>query len=277
MHHPFAFCRLCFSGLLIFIFSPVIYGQPSALPRAHAHNDYRHPRPLIDAWEQGFISIEADIHLIKGELYVSHGKPLFRKKKHTLRNLYLQPLQEIVSRQNGQVYPGYDGPFYLMIDVKTDAERTYEVLHQQLQEYASILTRYPGGEVKNGAVTVFISGNRSFEKVMATPNRFAALDGRPPDLGKEYAPALVPVISDNYKNHLSWNGEGQIPAAELSVLQTLVEKTHSEGKKLRLWATPDRPEVWKALYQAGVDLINTDKLEGLRIFLTQTTAVSGSD
>ena len=31
--------------------------QITPLPRAHAHNDYEHKRPLLDALEQGFCSV----------------------------------------------------------------------------------------------------------------------------------------------------------------------------------------------------------------------------
>src|SRR5436190_1820266 len=37
------------------------------LPNAHAHNDYLHTRPLLDALDQGFCSVEADIHLVNGK------------------------------------------------------------------------------------------------------------------------------------------------------------------------------------------------------------------
>ena len=42
------------------------------LTNAHAHNDYEHTHPLADALEQGFCSIEADIHLVNGKLLVAH-------------------------------------------------------------------------------------------------------------------------------------------------------------------------------------------------------------
>jgi len=50
-------------------------------------------------------------------------------------------------------------------------------------------------------------------------------------------------------------------------LKQIVEKAHAQGRKIRFWATPDKPEVWKALFDAGVDLINTDDLGGLQKFL----------
>jgi hypothetical protein len=36
---------------------------------------------------------------------------------------------------------------------------------------------------------------------------------------------------------------------------------------VRFWATPEKPEVWRELLKAEVDLINTDKLAELREFL----------
>ena len=46
--------------------------DPLPLGRAHAHNDYEHTRPLLDALDCGFGSIEADVHLVDGRLLVAH-------------------------------------------------------------------------------------------------------------------------------------------------------------------------------------------------------------
>jgi len=45
---------------------------PTPLTRAHAHNDYEHPRPLLMPLDQGFCSVEADVWLTGGELRVGH-------------------------------------------------------------------------------------------------------------------------------------------------------------------------------------------------------------
>ena len=47
-------------------------GEVIPLPRAHAHNDYRHERPLFDALDHGFCSVEADIFLVEGQLLIGH-------------------------------------------------------------------------------------------------------------------------------------------------------------------------------------------------------------
>src|SRR5712692_10174041 len=42
------------------------------LKHAHAHNDYEHKRPLLDALDHGFCSVEADVFLDGDALLVGH-------------------------------------------------------------------------------------------------------------------------------------------------------------------------------------------------------------
>src|SRR4051812_12734941 len=45
---------------------PAIGVTMGVLSRAHAHNDYEHEHPLLDALEAGFASVEADVWLVDG-------------------------------------------------------------------------------------------------------------------------------------------------------------------------------------------------------------------
>lgn len=251
----------------VFIFA--LDAQIVCLPNAHAHNDYEHNRPLMDALSHGFTSVEADIHLIEGAIYVSHNRPLKKSKKILLEQLYLKPLEAIVKKNGGSVYPNCDSTFYLMIDIKTEAESTYQALQALLERYESMLTTVQGAYRIEGAVTIFLSGNRPINTVLETPKRLAGIDGRPSDIGKGYSAAFMPVISDNYNNHLRWRGNGTPPVEDLEKLQTWVAMAHAEGKKVRLWASPDQPIVWETLLNLGVDLLNADDLKGLSDYLLQ--------
>ncbi|MEY4613753.1 MAG: hypothetical protein RL179_1726, partial [Planctomycetota bacterium] len=44
--------------------------QLNPKPGFHSHNDYVHSRPLVEALEQGFDSVEADVFLVKNDLLV---------------------------------------------------------------------------------------------------------------------------------------------------------------------------------------------------------------
>src|SRR5688572_1847327 len=63
------------------------------LLQAHAHNDYEHARPLLDALDHGFCSVEADIWLTPEGLLVGHDRKDLQPGR-TLEALYLEPLRE---------------------------------------------------------------------------------------------------------------------------------------------------------------------------------------
>lgn len=234
--------------------------------RAHAHNDYEHKRPLLDALDQGFCSVEADIFLTKdGKLLVAHTI-LGLREENTLQKLYLDPLKTRVEANKGSVHP-QKKLFYLLIDIKTDGKQTFEALAKALAEYEKMLTVYENGKLTNRAVTVIISGNTDRNAIRTPTKRFAAIDGRPGDLESTTSADEIPLISASWSSQFKWNGNGEMPADERSKLKEYVAKAHAKGRMVRFWATPDKPSAWKEQFEAEVDLINTDKLAELREFL----------
>jgi hypothetical protein len=235
------------------------------LPHAHAHNDYEHPRPLLDALEHGFCSVEADVFLVDDELLVGHTRRALRPGR-TLEKLYLEPLRQRAKANGGRIYPG--GPtVYLLIDVKSDAKPTYAALAPVLARYADILSATRVGKFERRAVTAIISGNCDRAAITAQEPRFAGIDGRPADLDSEAPADLVPWISAAWNSVFRWRGDGPMPAEERTKMREFVAKAHRRGRLVRFWATPEDPAVWRELLAAGVDLINTDKLAQLRRFL----------
>ena len=235
------------------------------LARAFAHNDYEHTRPLLDALDCGFCTVEADIWLVKGQLLVAHT-PVAWDKDRTLEKLYLDPLRARAKANGGAVYKG-GAVFYLMIDVKTEAKETYAALAKVLESYADILTVTRDGKSEQKAVTVVISGNRDPKSLADQKVRYAALDGRPSDLDGDTPASLIPWVSAAWDGLFKWNGTGPMPEDEKKKLRELVAKAHKQGRKVRFWAAPEKPEVWKEQLAADVDFLNTDKLKELETFL----------
>ncbi|WP_101789877.1 phosphatidylinositol-specific phospholipase C/glycerophosphodiester phosphodiesterase family protein [Nonomuraea indica] len=240
------------------------------LARAHAHNDYEHERPLLDALDHGFTSVEADIYLVDGELRVGHDPEDLRPGR-TLQSLYLDPLARRVRAGHGRVFPGSRQGLQLLVDIKNNGAATYTELDRVLRSYRKMLTAYHRGRVKPGAVTVVVSGDRPRDLMAAQRDRYAFYDGRLGDLGLGGA-SLIPLISDNWTKHFAWRGEGEMPQAERDRLREIVRTAHRDGQRVRFWATPDtagpaREALWRELVAADVDHINTDDLAGLQQFL----------
>lgn len=239
------------------------------LSQAFAHNDYQHENPLYDALANGFTVIEADIHLIDGDLYVTHDPPASVENVSSLKELYLDPLLRLVRKNNGFIYPGYEASINLMIDLKTDAESTYAVLRRQLLEYSVILSTLSEMETKPKPVRVFISGNRPVQTILEDSVQLAGVDGRLSDLEQQYSVGFMPMISENFSSLTDWNGTDPIPTIAFERLQSLSSRIHQQGKKFRLWGTPENEYAWKVLLDAGVDYICTDDLVKAKLFLLE--------
>jgi hypothetical protein len=243
-----------------------VSAEPRTLTRAHAHNDYAHPRPLYDALAAHFGSIEADVFLVDEKLLVGHERPALTPEK-TLEALYLEPLRAQIQANRGSVYGDGVG-VTLLIDVKTEAGATYAALQRVLARYAALLTRYENGDVQPGAITVIISGNRARAAMAQAAVRYAAMDGRLGDLDAPLsALSLIPLVSDTWAKVSSWRGDGPFPEADRAKLIACVQHAHAQGRRLRLWAAPDTPAAWEVLDACGVDLINTDRLPALAAYL----------
>ena len=235
------------------------------LANAHAHNDYEHARPLLDALDHGFTSIEADVFLVEGQLLVAHNL-INVSKDRTLENLYLQPLQERAKVNNGRIYE--DGPTVtLLVDIKTNGKAAYAAIHELLAKYDSIVSVTTGGQYAERAVTVIISGDRPLQEIQDSEPRRAGIDGRLSDLDSAKSSDLLPLISDNWTTHFRYRGVGAMPEFEREKLLDVVARTHAKGRRIRFWATPESPVLWQELKTAGVDLIGTDDLERLSTFL----------
>ena len=242
-----------------------IAGRSRGLPRGHSHNDYEHARPLRDAMDHGFSSVEADIYLVDGALLVAHDQGKVNPSR-TLQALYLDPLYQRMTQVSRP--PSTEGnEFILLIDIKSEAEATYQVLARLLTNYHRMLTAFRTNRTELGAVTIVLSGNRPRRIVESEPLRYVAIDGRIEDLATPFSPHVLPLISDNWTKHFSWRGSGPFPTDQKKRLDEFVNQAHARGARVRFWAAPDDPGGWKVLRQAGVDLLNTDHLPEMEKFL----------
>jgi hypothetical protein len=190
------------------------------------------------------------------------------KPERTLERLYLDPLEKRIQENGGRVYKK-GPPLWLLVDVKTEANATYEALDKLLARYAETLTAIKDGKVEERAITVVVSGNRATEAIKKQNPRFVGIDGRVTDLDSTEPAHLIPWISDRWSAHFRWRGQGAMPQEERAKLKEFARKAHARGRLLRFWATPEEPAVWRELRAAAVDLISTDKLSELRQFLIE--------
>ncbi|EEQ91070.1 uncharacterized protein BDCG_06190 [Blastomyces dermatitidis ER-3] len=148
----------------------------------HSHNDYWRPVPLFSALEAGCISVEADIWLFDGDLFVGHTTGSLAPDK-TLTKMYIDPLVEILEKQNpiAHFHPNPNKPpngvfdtkpsqtLVLLIDFKNKGADAWPYLLSQLSPLRDrgYLTYFNGTSVTEGPVTVVATGKAHFENITA--------------------------------------------------------------------------------------------------------------
>ena len=243
--------------------------HPKSFPllRAHAHNDYRHKRPLRDALDQGIRSIEVDVLHDDGKLFVGHDRedlqvlPLL-----TMEELYLNPLYDRFLKW-GQIYPNAEEPFLLWIDIKYDGAEVYRLLQEVLRPFESM---FRSNNDNPPPVQIILSGDRPIDLLTSDSARYMCVDGRPDNISQEYQPDLMPFISENIRKMVGHMEGDSLNARQFAILENFTRTAHARGYAIRFWNTPDQPQCWKQLLELQVDLINTDKLKAVRSFLIST-------
>lgn len=242
--------------------------RPVGFTKIHAHNDYLHPRPLVDALDVGARSVEADVNLVDGNLLVAHSLKETSPDR-TLQSMYLDPLRRLIQANDGSVY-GDGKPLVLLVDEKTPADVTYPALRRLLENYSDLLTHFAHGNTIPGAIAVIVTGNEPPRKMlMEEPDRIVACDGILDDLSATPSPPadLVPWISGKWEDSFQWKGHGDLPDDQREKLQAYVQQAHAQHRTIRFWDAPDNQATWAELQANHVDWINTDRLAEASQFL----------
>jgi alkaline phosphatase len=226
-----------------------VIGQVYTPQNAHSHNDYAQQNVFHLAYNEGFGSIEADIHLVNNEILVGHdAKDL--KTANSLAFLYLEPLV---------AYNQSDRKLQLLIDIKTDAKTTLDQLVVLLGKYPSI--------TNNKNIKIIISGNTVAPALFESYPNYIWFDGR---LSIQYAPmqlTRIALISEDYYKVIGYKFIWPLDSVSIDKAKEFIDQVHQLGKPVRLWASPDKPAAWEQFMQWGVDFINTDKIKELADFI----------
>jgi len=246
------------------------YATENILPDTHSHNDYEH-YPLSGT-RFGYSSLEIDVHLKNGVLYVAHDEDDIRKN-YTFKVMYLDILRYRLQRRGKPSwFYTEEEPLVLMIDIKSDSIATYEALLEELEPVHEYLTTFTNQEIQYRALLIIISGNRPKQRMLQDSLRYTAYDGRLSDLNKTFPPNFLYWISDNWEDHFNWRGSDRFLSSERKRLEMYVDGVHQKGARLRFWNIPARNKpirerAWKLLLSSGVDIIGTDHIEHLHDYL----------
>ncbi|KAK3712097.1 hypothetical protein LTR37_009188 [Vermiconidia calcicola] len=253
-----------------------------------SHNDYWRPLPFYSALSVGAVSVEADVWLYNGSLHVGHEESALTNER-TFDSLYVQPILSVLQRMNPASKFVTEGPtkngvydtssgqtLYLYVDVKTDGPTTFPHVIRALAPLreAGYLTTWNGTGVTMGPVSVIGTGNTPLDQVQGVSERDYFYDAPLPDLSSTSS-----NITSDVSLTANWDfgdafGEVRnqsFNATQMQMLEEQIATAHDKGIMVRYWDLPSWPigtrnAVWRILWDAGVDLLNVDDLEGAANF-----------
>ena len=280
-------------AILFHAHSGPLYTYPTDLtqgiiPKAlHSHNDYWRPLPFYSALSVGAVSVEADVWLVNGTLYVGHEESALTSER-TFDALYVQPILAVLKMMNPNslflTEPTNNGVYdtdssqtlYLYVDVKTDGPTTFPHVVRALEPLRSAghLTTWNGNGVTSGAITVIGTGNTPLSQIQGVSDRDYFYDAPLPYLSTTFSNITSDVSLTSNWDFEDVFGEVRNQTFNSTQMQTLEEQVstaHAKGIAVRYWDLPGWPvgtrnAVWRILWDAGVDLLNVDDLEAAANF-----------
>ena len=222
--------------------------------QVHSHNDYLQDVPFWYAYSSGANSIEADLWLRDGSLFVAHDRVEI-DPKNTFSSLYLEPLNRLATE-------GRLRPLQLLIDLKSEAYETLDSVVATIERFPALVD----------SVTFVISGNRPKAEDYADYPAFIWFDHQNLSDLEEIDLDRVALVSQSFRSYSNWNGLGRMTAADFARVDSVIQLAREADKPVRFWATPDTKTAWSAFAQMGVDYVNTDEPAAARSFLDRLDA-----
>lgn len=255
LNRSFSALKLFLIAGLLIVCPSITFAQQQIL--IHSHNDYEQRVPFYQAYAQQVASIEADIYATNGkdELLVAHDKEDLGTAP-TLDESYIKPIVALYKKNNGKAWKNSDKTFILLIDLKTPANPTLDILVKKLKAYPEVFDP----SVNPYAVRVVISGERPAPADFTKYPSFISFDGN----GLDYTSGQlkrIAMISLPFKDYSQWNGKGTMIRDEYNKVIKAIEAVHALNKPIRFWGTPDGVTAWNTFHNIGVDYINTDRVE----------------
>ncbi|KAI1421662.1 hypothetical protein F5Y12DRAFT_766352 [Xylaria sp. FL1777] len=236
----------------------------SVLPTpCHSHNDYDQNVPVFAALSAGCISMEADVWLVGGSVYLGHLLPTLGR---TFQGQYVNSLKAIIDHNGGSVYKSRPSQtLVLLVDFKTSDSGTLDAVVAALDplRQAGYLSRLEGGVLVKKAITVVASGSAPFDRISTgdgVPDRDIFDDANLGALSSaNYTSQNSYVASADFQDVVGQASTASLTASQMNTITSQVGQAHAKGLVARYWNLPGE-YLWEPLEALGVDLLNADDL-----------------
>ena len=264
-----------------------------------SYDDYKHRIPLFEALASGCISIKADVHLVDDDSRVGHhAKGL--KSTHSLRAMYLEPLQRIPDSRNADrvniTDPGsWRGIFdrdpnqtvVLLVNHNGIGRDVFVELNKQLEPLRDLdyLTHWKGSSRVVRPLRIVATGKAPFDSVLglsdthrdifwdappaALPSASDCFTTNPPTFRYSQSNSYYASTQYRKRNTVGWrpeeSDESLLETEIKDLASTQVEQAVTRGLLTRYWETPNSPlnlreSVWRWTIDLKTGVTNMDNM-----------------
>lgn len=268
---------------------------------------YKLERTATETTASGMTSKVNTTYFKDKEVYVGHNQ-VYLEPINTLFNLYLNPIFQFLEYSNpnftfldtsnrgspyledhgqkhGIFYNSPETSLYLWMDIKNEANSTYDAILPLLQPFIdkNYLAYYNTTSDKfvPGPLLITITGNLPEERVRNETIRYAFLDGPLKNftsadksymeewskLSKLASASLEDLLGDEYESSKKAN----FTDSQKKRIKSFLDKAHEYGMKTRIWGDIIWPKNLvkdhvKDLFELGSDLLNVDDVKAAADF-----------
>ncbi|KAJ5317699.1 hypothetical protein N7508_002207 [Penicillium antarcticum] len=218
---------------------------------------------------------------------------LIEPEQRTLESLYINPILDVLERQNPEspfltsatkngvwdTVP--DQTLYFFIDVKTSGHETFKAVIDALEPLRAkgyLTTVKDGKTVINGAVTIIGTGETPLDMVAPVKDRDYFFDAPLADLNDPKYADITGIVSpvastdfDKAVGKITVDTDPILSEDQLKALRAQIATANERGIGARYWNTPyfpirKRNLVWRTLLREGVILLNADDLDAVTAY-----------
>jgi hypothetical protein len=250
--------RLLIILFLIFSCALKTEAQTLNIDKAVSKDDHKRKMPLIEALNAGFAGVSIKIKVGKDGALKCNGK--------NFEDVYLKPLQNRITENNGWVYSGRPDEFYLIVHVDGDSLIAMKGFEKIFENYGSILSSFSEGKRQKKAIKIVLSGDVPRTQMLLATNRFYTFEESIQKIDARFDGNSISISKMNFDKLFNWDGSQSMPNMQYHSFISYLKNARKAGRLTLINDIPDNPNAWGIMLEAGADFLEIENFEAFTVF-----------
>lgn len=247
---------LIYTVLLLLCFK--LEGQTMMIDRAISKDDHKRKFPLQEALNVNFAGVSIKVKIGKDGFIKCDGK-LFE-------DIYLKPLQNRATENNGWIYSGKPDEFFIIAEVNGDSLIAYQAFEKLFESYSGILSSYIDGKRNKKAVKLVLTGDIPRAKILGSQDKFCTINEEIQKIDSRYDGNSISISTLNFKKLFNWDGTQNMPNMQYHSFISYLKNSRKAGHLSFVTNIPQNGNAWGIMLEAGADFLEIEDFDAFIVF-----------